>query len=87
MKPIYANLSTNEALVLQQVYEDGEENARTLARQLNLSRPHVVTILSRLRQKGLISLDSDMDGLWTRVTKNGSQLIRSMWPDAKGTFA
>lgn len=76
------SLTTNEAIVLQQVSEDIEDNAWTLARQVGVSRHHILSIISHLQQKGLVMLENDIDGLWVRLTKRGRQLMRYIWPEA-----
>lgn len=76
------HITPNEAIVLQQVYEDGEDDTRTLARQLGMSRHHVLSIIEHLKRKGLIMIDVDFDGLWVQLTQKGRQLIHYLWPDA-----
>ncbi|QJU07916.1 hypothetical protein FBF29_04490 [Candidatus Saccharibacteria bacterium oral taxon 488] len=44
------NLTTNEALVLQQVYEDGGDDAATLAAQMGMPRRTAMHVLADLRQ-------------------------------------
>ena len=80
-------LTPNEAIVLQQVHEDGEDDTRTLASTLGMSRHHVLTIIERLERKGLIAIDNDFDGLWVRLTRKGQYIMRQIWPEARGAFA
>ena len=42
------NLTTDEALVLQQISESGEEDLTGLTDSLQMSRPKLMTQLSRL---------------------------------------
>ena len=44
------NLTTNEALVLQQVYEDGSDDAAMLAVQMGMPRRTAMHVLADLRQ-------------------------------------
>lgn len=44
------NLTTNEALVLQQVYEDGGDDAAMLAAQMGMPRRTAMHVLADLRQ-------------------------------------
>lgn len=80
-------LSTNEAIVLQQVHEGGEDDAQSLASQLGMSRNHTMNIIQRLKQKGLVAIDSDVDGIWVHMTRRGHKLMSYMWPQAHGSFA
>lgn len=79
MKKIH--LSTSEALVLQQVCEDVEDNAWTLARQSGMTRKSIMSIISRLQRKGLVSLTNDLEGLWVSLTKKGRALVKYIWPE------
>lgn len=45
------NLTTNEALVLQQVYEDGGDDAAMLAVQMGLPRRTAMNVLADLQSK------------------------------------
>lgn len=78
-----AQLTTNEALVLQQVFEDGEDDARTLARSSGLSRRHALEIITRLKKKGLVSISDSYGDLWVSMTAKGKQLMRYLWPEAR----
>lgn len=49
------NLTTNEALVLQQVYEDGGDDAAMLAAQMGMLRRTAMNVLADLRCKGLMA--------------------------------
>ena len=51
------NLTTNEALVLQQVYEDGGDDAAMLAAQMGMPRRTAMNVLADLRRKGLMAID------------------------------
>ncbi|HMS92826.1 MAG TPA: winged helix DNA-binding protein [Candidatus Saccharibacteria bacterium] len=81
-----SQLTPNEAIVLQQVHEDGEDDTRTLAQQLGMSRQHILTIIERLKSKGLVAIDSSLDGLWVRLTRKGQHIMRQLWPEAHGAF-
>lgn len=81
------HLTTNEAIVLQQVHEDGEDDMHTLARQLGLSRSSLFATVERLKHKGLIAITSSTDELWVHLTRKGQQFIHYVWPEATGRFA
>lgn len=78
----HINLTPSEAIVLQQVGEDVEDDAWSLARRVGMTRRHVMSIISRLQHKGLIALDSNIGGLWVRLTRKGQQLMSYVWPEA-----
>ena len=50
------NLTTKEALVLQQVYEDGGDDATMLAAQMGMPRRTAMNVLADLRHKGLMAM-------------------------------
>ena len=51
-----AILTTNEALVLQQVYKDGGDDAAILAAQMGMPRRTAMHVLVDLQCKGLIAI-------------------------------
>lgn len=81
------NLSPNEAMILQQVYEDGEDDIRSLAYELGITRHRTITEILQLEQKGLLDLHYGFDGLLLQVSRRGRRLVRQLWPDAQPIFA
>lgn len=81
-----SQLTPNEAIVLQQVHEDGEDDTRTLAQQLGMSSRHVLMIIEQLKGKGLVAINSDFNGLWVRLTRKGQHIMRQLWPEAHGAY-
>lgn len=77
------NLTTNEALILQQIYEDGGDDVVVLARQVGLSRRTVMNILADLRRKGLMAIDQVYGDAWVRLTARGKRLVQKIWPEAQ----
>ena len=77
------NLTTNEALILQQIYEDGGDDATILAGQVGLSRRTVMNILADLRRKGLMAIDQIYGNAWVRLTARGKRLVKKIWPEAQ----
>ena len=77
------NLTTNEALVLQQVYEDGSDDAATLAAQMGMPRRTAMHVLVDLRRKGLMVIDQAYDDAWVRLTTRGKRLVQRIWPEAQ----
>lgn len=77
------NLTTNEALILQQIYEDGGDDVVVLAVQVGLSRRTVMNILVDLRRKGLMAIDQIYGDTWVRLTARGKRLVQKIWPEAQ----
>ena len=77
------NLTTNEALILQQIYEDGGDDVVVLAGQVGLSRRTVMNILADLRRKGLMAIDQIYGNAWVRLTARGKRLVNKIWPEAQ----
>ena len=75
------NLTTNEALILQQIYEDGGDDVVVLAGQVGLSRRTVMNILADLRRKGLMAVDQIYGDAWVRLTARGKRLVQKIWPE------
>lgn len=80
-------LTPNQAMILQQVYEDGEDDIRSLARELGISRHRTIAEILQLEQKGLLDLHYGFDGLLLEVSRRGKQMVHSLWPDAQPIFA
>lgn len=78
-----ATLTTNEALVLQQVYEDGGDDAAILAAQMGIPRRTAMHVLADLRRKGLMAIDQAYGDAWVRLTTHGKQLVQRIWPEAQ----
>lgn len=76
------DLTTNEAIILQQIHEDGEDDTDTLAQMLDMSRPSIMNVVAHLKKRGLISIDDGYDGLWVRLTKKGRQFMNYIWPES-----
>ena len=77
------NLITNEALILQQIYEDGGDDVIVLAGQVGLSRRTVMNILADLRRKGLMAIDQIYGDAWVRLTARGKRLVQKIWPEVQ----
>ena len=75
------NLTSDEALVLQQIAENGEDDVIGLSRGLRMSRSRVAQQLERLRAKKLVTIKSVYGDLWVRASKRGRRLVRYMWPE------
>ena len=78
-----AILTTNEALVLQQVYEDGGDEAAMLAAQMGMPRWTAMHVLADLRRKGLMAIDQVYGDAWVRLTTRGKLLVQRIWPEAQ----
>ena len=81
------SLSLSEAIVLQQVHEDGEDNTLSLERALGMSRERTLNVIAHLKRKGLVAIDGEFDGLWVHLTRKGRRLINYLWPESRSVFA
>lgn len=78
-----ATLTTNEALVLQQVYEDGSNDAVMLAAQMGMPRRTAMSVLADLRRKGLMAINQVYGDAWVRLTARGKRLVQRIWPEVQ----
>ena len=76
-------LTTNEALVLQQVYEDGSDDAAILAAQMGMLRRTAMHVLVDLRRKGLMAIDQAYGDAWVRLTARSKRLVQRIWPEVQ----
>lgn len=74
-------LSTEDALVFQQISESGEEDVISLAEGLGMRRQRVMASLERLRHKGLVRVKRTADDWWVYMSTRGKEISRYMWGD------
>lgn len=81
------DLSVNEALILQQVYEDGVDDVDNIVDQAGMPKKVTMNVLSELKSKGLLTVIQQTYGkILVSVTSQGKKLVNAMWPEAV-TFA
>lgn len=78
-----SQLTTTEAIVLQQLHEDGEDDISQLSQQLNISHGRIVSLINTMRQKGLLIIQHDYQGTWVRLSRRGHRLVSYVWPEAQ----
>lgn len=81
------NLTTDEALVLQQISEHGEDDLIGLARSLRMSRQRVATLLTHLKHKGLIRIKAGYGDWWVQTSRKGTNVVRSLWPELRMSYS
>lgn len=81
------DLSVNEALILQQVYEEGVDDVDNIVDQAGMPKKVTMNVLTELKSKGLLTVIQQTYGkILVSVTSQGKKLINTMWPEAI-TFA
>ena len=81
------DLSVNEALILQQVYEDGVDDVDNIVDQAGMPKKVTMNVLTGLKSKGLLTVIQQTYGkILVSVTSQGKKLVNAMWPEAV-TFA
>ena len=81
------DLSVNEALILQQVFEDGVDDVDNIVDQAGMPKKVTMNVLSELKSKGLLKVIQQTYGkILVSVTSQGKKLVNAMWPEAV-TFA
>lgn len=80
-------LTANEALILQQLYEDGGSDVTVLAKDSGLSRRYLLELIAKLKRRGLIYLESDYMDISVHITRAGRRLISYIWPEVSGARA
>lgn len=81
------DLSVNEALILQQVYEDGVDDVDNIVDQAGMPKKVTMNVLTELKSKGLLTVIQQAYGkILVSVTSQGKKLVNAMWPEAM-TFA
>lgn len=77
------NLTTSEAIILQQIHDDIEDDVATLSAQLGMSRSRIAAVVDLLKQKGLLVINHDYQGTWVRLSNRGNRLINYLWPESQ----
>ena len=81
------DLSVNEALILQQVYEDGVDDVDNIVDQAGMPKKVTMDVATELKSKGLLTVIQQTYGkILVSVTSQGKKLVNAMWPEAV-TFA
>lgn len=75
------NLSPKDAILLQYIDEQGEEDVTSLAKELREPRGAVMARLKSLRQKGLVVIKDTYHGMLIQLSQRGKQTLRYMWPE------
>lgn len=77
------DLSVNEALILQQVYEDGMDDVDNIVDQAGMPKKVTMNVLTELKSKGLLTVIQQTYGkILVSVTSQGKKLVNAMWPEA-----
>ena len=77
------NLSVNEALILQQVFEEGVDDVENIMDQAGMPKKVTMNVLSELKSKGLLTVIQQAYGkILVSVTSQGKKLVNAMWPEA-----
>ena len=81
MKKPHIALTNEDAIVLQQISENSEEDLISLERSLGMKRGRVMASLERLRRKGLITVQRTAGDWWVHISSKGKQLTHYVWPE------
>ena len=77
------SLSVNEALILQQVFEEGVDDVENIVDQAGMPKKVTMNVLSELKSKGLLTVIQQAYGkILVSVTNQGKKLVNVMWPEA-----
>lgn len=76
-------LPHEQALVLQQINELGEEDFIGLSQGLRIGRAKLAKIIQTLHHKRLILVrKSAYAEVWVRLSTKGQQAMRTIWPES-----
>ena len=80
-------LPHDQALVLQQINELGEEDFTGLSQGLRIGRAKLAEIIQILHHKRLILVrKSAYAEVWVRLSTKGQEVMRSIWPESAGSM-
>ena len=73
------DLSVNEALILQQVFEEGADDVENIVDQAGMPKKVTMNVLSELKSKGLLTVIQQAYGkILVSVTSQGKKLVNAM---------
>ncbi len=75
------DLGNEEALALQQIYENEEITPDALARQLGMTKTKVMRLIETLRHKHLIAVKRTYEELWLNLNTEGRRVMKYIWPE------
>jgi len=78
----YKELPEDYALVLQQICEDGGDNANDLVDIVRVDRSRLSHIISALHHKGLVTIENIGYEPWLTVSTKGKHFIKYLWPES-----
>lgn len=87
MKVPNVNLSNEDAIVLQQISENGEDDVVSLSEALGMKRKRVAASIDSLRRKGLITVQKVAGEWWVQVSAKGKHLTHYVWPEMPVSMA
>lgn len=76
------DLPNDYAIVIQQIYDCGEEDFNGLAQELNFRQGYLAQIIASLSRKRLIVTKGGPFGILVRLSSRGKRLVRSLWPES-----
>ena len=82
MEKVINSLSPRDALLLQQLDADYENDTTTLARELGESRARLLVALQNLRERGLVTFVNYYDDIAVRLSRRGRHVVRTIWPES-----
>lgn len=83
----HLELPKDYAIVLQTVYENGEEDFTNLAETLKFDRKRLAHIIEALKHKGLISFSrSSRQDVWIHLSSKGRKFMATLWPESRPLY-
>ncbi len=82
MKTPRISLSSEDAMILQQINQSGEEDIISLEQALGIQRGRLMARLEHLRRKGLITIQRTASDWWVQVSSKGKQVSQYIWPES-----
>ena len=74
------SLSTNDALVLQQIAECGQESLDELMYDTHMSQGRLHALVERLKHKGSVKIQYDFEEILISLSTQGKHVLKQIWP-------
>ena len=78
-----ADMPTSYALVLQYIYTYGKDDLTGLIESMNFDRAQALHIVSALKNKGLVFIDTTLSEPWVRLSHKGQRFLTQIWSESR----
>ena len=76
------SLSTNDALLLQQIAENDGDTLGGLMFETNMSQGRLYALIERLKRRGFVEIQYEIEDMFITLSRQGKQALKKLWPQS-----